>query len=492
MASRRNRLLAVVAAGLLLTAACTGAKPARDAALTTDDGSDVATIDGVDPGTEVAVEPGADQGGPTGTVTPGGPARPGGTAGRAGTKGAAPASSAADNPPLPTPPGFVPTSLFKANEDRIGLTDTTITMCAHAALTYAPAFNTGPDDLNVYWSALNDAGGVHGRKVQVTYENDDYKPDPAVTAARACAAKGIFMLLGGIGFDQIPAVRNWAEQNRMLYLHHTATVNGSEGKQFSWTALPTTERMGEMFGKVALAKYRGKKIGIIERASDNWSPGVAAFKKVVGNQVEIVGDKKVQNGQSYYAQELLDLKTAGAEIVWLWENALASTEIIKQAKAQNWHPTFMAFPFNLTSQSLGDDALNPKMVGVAMFAAYSFKDYSGSFAAYADDMKQFEAQYAKYRPNVDLSGVAGDLLFLNWQAQKSMHKLLELCGRDCGRNKFIDVMRTYKGRPTSSACDINFPEGSHVGTDQVNVMETYRAPGGQVNWRNTNTCVSGL
>lgn len=491
MSGARVRLLAVLTAGLLLTAACTGAKPPKDAALSAGD----QRTDAVEtlPGDQSEVPPeGSEPGdaGPTGTVVGGAPAATG-KANTSTATGPAPTTATNENPPLPAPPGFVPTSLFHANEDRIGINDTTITMCAHAALTYAPAFNTGPEDLNVYWSALNDAGGVHGRRVHVTYENDDYKPDVAVTAARACADKKIFMLLGGIGFDQIPAVRNWAEQNRMLYLHHTATVNGSEGKRFSWTALPTTERMGEMFGALALSKFKGKKIGIIKRDSDNWEPGVVAFKKYVGNQVEIVGEKKVQNGKSYYAQDLLELKNAGAEVVWAWENALFSTEIVKQAKAQNWHPPFMVFPFNLTSQSLGDNALNPPMLGVAMFTAYSHGDYSGSFSAYADDMKQFAAQYAKYRPNVDLSGVAGDLLFLNWQAQKALHKMLEVCGRDCGRNRFIDVMRTYKGRPTSSACHIDF-RGTHVGSTQVNIMETYRAPDGKVNWRNIHTCVDGL
>ena len=491
MSGARVRLLAVLTAGLLLTAACTGAKPPKDASLSAGDRGDGATeAQAGDPAALPAEGADTGEAGPSGTVVGGGPATGGKTSTKTAT-GPAPTAATNQNPPLPTPPGFVPTSLFNANEDRIGLTDTSITMCAHAALTYAPAFNTGPDDLNVYWSALNDAGGVHGRKVHVTYEDDAYKPDTAVTAARACAEKKIFMLLGGIGFDQIPAVRNWAEQNRMLYLHHTATVNGSQGKQFSWTALPTTERMGEMFGQIMLTKFKGKKVGIIKRDSDNWEPGVDAFKKLVGNQVEIVGEKEVQSGKSYYAQELLELKNAGAEVVWAWENALSAAEIVKQAKAQDWHPPFLVFPFNLTSQSLGDDALNPPMVGVAMFTAYSYRDYSGPFAAYADDMKLFEAQYAKYRPNVDLSGVAGDLLFLNWQAQKAMHVLLDRCGRDCGRNKFIDVMRTYQGRPTSSACHVDF-RGTHVGSTQVSIMETYRAPGGKVNWRNTHTCTDGL
>lgn len=392
-------------------------------------------------------------------------------------------------------PGGAPTNLFTAAEDKVGITKDRITMCAHAALTYGAAFNTSADDLNVFWSAINDKGGVYGRKVDVSYENDNYSPDTAVQAATACKGKNIFMLLGGIGFDQIPAVRNWAETNRMLYMHHTATVKGSEGKQFSFTALPTTEKMGEMFGELAVARYRNKKVGIIRRNSPNWDPGVEKFKEVAAKyNVEIVEEKATAVNQGNYNSEILAMKDKGVEVVFGWENALAALAMVRQAKAQQYHPTWMLFPFNLTSQGVGDEALSPKMAGIAMFPAYSYKDYSGPFAPYASDMKEFEVQYAKYRPNADLKGVGGDLLFLNWTAQKAMYDLLLRCGADCGKNRFIDTLIGYKSRPFPAACDIDFtrPGAAHLGSYSVNVMETYKSPGGDVNWRNTDSCVEHL
>ena len=184
------------------------------------------------------------------------------------------------------------------------------------------------------------------------------------------------------------------------------------------------------------------------------------------------------------------MKNAGSEVVFLWENALNSTEFITQAKRQNFSPHYLMFPFNLTSQTLGDDALQPTFDGVAMYPAYSKGDYSGSFSSYADDMKLFEAQYAKYRPNADLSGFGGDLLFLNWTAQKALYAQLLACGKDCNRNRFVDVLQGYNGVPTSSACRIDFTRGDgHHGAEALNFMETYAAPGDKVNWRNTQACV---
>lgn len=415
-----------------------------------------------------------------------GPAAPGSTP-AAQAPGGAPGKAAA-----PGGPAKARSTLFTAAEETIGITDTQITLCAHAALTYGAAFNTSDADLNVFWSAVNDAGGVYGRKVVVSYENDDYKPTTAVTAARACKAKGIFMLLGGIGFDQIPAVRNWAEDNRMLYMHHTATVKGTAGKRFSFAPLPTVERTGEAFGQLYVSKYKGKKVGIIKRDGENWEPGVEAFKAFLARSgaPKVVAEAAVPQNKGDYTQDILKMRNAGAEVVWVWENALGATQIVKQIKAQNYKPNMMLFPFNLTSQTLDSDAMDPVLDGVAMFTAYSQGDYSGSFAGYADDIKLFEEQYRKYRPGVDLGGVGGDLLFLNWTAQKALYHQLMDCGKDCNRNRFVDVLESYRKRPTSSVCPLDFTGGNHrAGSDKLVFMETYRAPGGKVNWRNTRACV---
>jgi hypothetical protein len=431
-------------------------------------------------------------GGTTGAGTTGvgatGSATTGVGTGTTGTGGTVPSVDV----PQPTAGPHTGSTLFSGAANVEGLTPTSLTMCAHAALTYGKAFNTTDADFNVFWSAVNaEKGGIFGRKVDVTYENDNYDPATAVTAAQTCADKGIFMLLGGIGFDQIPAVRNWAETHKMLYLHHTATVEGSKGLKYSFTELPSVERMGDGFAQLYLSKYKGKKIGLVERDSPNWKPGADHFKAALKRaDITVAPDQLVKDKKGNYTDDILALKNAGVDVVFLWENALNSVEFLKQAKAQQFSPHFLMFPFNLTCQTMGSDAMNPPLDGVAMYPAYSYRDYSGGFSSYADDMKLFEAQYAKYDSGVDLSGNAGDLLFLNWTAQKALYAQLLACGKGCTRDRFIDVLTSYRAVPTSSACLIDFTHGDgHHGSEELNFMQTYAAPGGKINWRNTKACV---
>jgi ABC-type branched-subunit amino acid transport system substrate-binding protein len=383
-------------------------------------------------------------------------------------------------------------TLFTPAEDKIGISDSAITLCGHAALIFGKAFNARPQDLDVFFRAMNaEKGGAYGRKILLTLEDDQYSATAAVTAARACKAKNPFILLGGIGFDQIPAVRNYVEAEHILYMHHTATVKGSQGLKYSFTSLPTVERTGEAFAQLFLSKYKGKKLGIIKRDGPNWETGVVAFKAYAASRgVEIVAEAKVADKKANYTDEILAMKNAGAEVVWVWENALASTQIVGQAEGQKFRPRWLMFPFNLTTQTLQKADSKPPMDGVAMYTAYSQGDYAGPFAQYADDVKQFEEHYRKYDSDADLKGVAGDLLFLNWQAQKALYDMLLTCGKDCTRNRFVDVLTAYKKRPSSSVCPIDFTGGDrHHGSDQLVFMETYDSPSGMFNWRNTRMCV---
>ncbi|MDT7549788.1 MAG: branched-chain amino acid transport system substrate-binding protein [Actinomycetota bacterium] len=498
---RRGRCALLALAGLTAVTACSSAPP-PPSALEQNGGSTGGAVAGGTTGTtgSAAAAPGAAAttgpvaAGSTGTTTFTKSGATVTTTTRGGktvtttTRGGTTTTTVAG--PATNPNG---SHLFRPAEERIGLTNTSLTMCAHAALTYGQAFGTKDTDFNVFWQALNtEKNGIYGRKVTVTYENDDYKPTTAVDAATKCKAKGIFMLLGGIGFDQIPAVRNWAEQNRMLYVHHTATIEGTRGQRFSFSELPTVERTGEAFAQLAGAKYKGKRIGIIERDSSNWTPGVKAFRKVAAKYgLNIVADTKVANNKGSYTDDLLTMKNANVDVVWAWMNALESTELLKQAKSQQFNPHWLLFPFNLTSQTLGSDAMNPPLDGVAMYPAYSKGDYSGGFASYADDVREFERQYAKYDSGIDLGGIGGDLLFLNWVGQKALYVQLMQCGKDCTRDKFIDVMRSYNHdqRPSSSSCPINFSGDGFHGSDSLNFMETYNSPSGKVNWRTTQLCV---
>ena len=489
MSKFRGKALRPVALALMLVmvaGACSGAKNEKAAT-----GSQVeagkedtteTSVAGDAPSVHGDAPPSGDPAAPAaGGSTSGSGSRTGRAAG--GTSGSA---SGGSTQVSTAPGGGTPTAnLFTASEDKIGISDSQITLCTHAALTFAQAFDTRPEDINVYWQMVNEEkGGVFGRKVVNHLEDDAYRPDQAVVAAQACKGRNPFILLGGIGFDQIPAVRNFVETNHMLYIHHIARED--LGKKYSFSYLPTVEKVGDLFAQYMLAKYRSKKVGAVWRQSEYWEPGHKGFKARIDRAgMKLVADLPVQKDQAVYSQQISELQARGAEVVWLWENALVATEFIKQAKAQNYSPKFVIFPFNTTTDILSpQESMQPPLEGLATWPAYAVGQTTGPYAPYAEEIKKFEATMAKYRRGVK----PNDILFMTWLAYKQLHELLLECGKDCTRNKVAGLMLSGQHKAVTPLCAHDFSKGAgHVAGYRVSAFETWRN-GDVVSWRETAAC----
>lgn len=483
MGRRLGILLAVLG---LMAAACTGApRPGGDLAAGTEK-DDAAVLGdssvGGDTTTTVAGQTLDAAGKPVAGAT-GSTAKPG--AGGTPAQSSTPGVAGAD--------GITPANLFKPAEDRIGISDTKITLCGHAALIFATAFNTRPEDINVYWQMVKDRGGIYGRNVDVTYEDDQYDAPKAVQAAEACKGKNPFFILGGIGFDQIPAVRVWAEQNRQLYVHHIAVGAGGENKQYSFTSQPTVEQVGTASGEFIARKYKSKKIGVLYRDSENWDPGFkngVAYMEKQG--LNVVSKLPVQKNASVYSSQIFELQSKGAQVVWIWENALGAAEFMKQAAAQGYRPTYVVFPFQTSLDVLGDDAYGQPIDGVATWPAYKRGGYTGAAAfpgtGYQEEIKAFEAAMAKYRPGV----TPNDILWQVWLGYKGLDDLLQRCGRDCTRNRFAGVMMAFKGT-VPPGCPVDMPRGGgHRGGFQSFMTQEAFNTGNGPAFRNTSWCQERL
>ena len=366
--------------------------------------------------------------------------------------------------PTATPFNGYGVNLWGPDRDRIGIDGSTIKLCGHSALIFGPAFNVQASDLNVFWDYVNDHGGAAGRKVTLEWNDDSYQPANAVQAAQKCEDDGAFIVLSGIGFDQIPAVRVWAEQHQELYLYHVAVQHGSEAFRYSYTEFPSVEQLGQQAADLTIQKYRGHKVAIIERQSSNWEPGTTVYKQALAAAgIQITDDEYVSNNQGTYTQNLVKMQQSGADTVLVWENALADTEIIEQAHGQHWFPHMVMFPFNLTIEKLQQSDLKVPFDGVAAWLAYTHGDYGNAQQFdYAAEVQRFEAAYAQYDPQADLNGFGGDLLWGTWLDFMQVNDLLQRCGGDCTRNKLAAELQGYHVK-VGVNCDVDLTGDRHHG-----------------------------
>ncbi len=388
-------------------------------------------------------------------------------------------------------PGFTvkDSNLFSGASNTRGITNDTIKVCGHAALSLGAVLNTKPEDLLVFWKWLNETGGLFGRKFEVTLEDDQYTAEGGVPAAQACAEKNPFMIFGALGSDVIPPVRLWAEQQKELYLYGFTLRKGSEKLRYSFSGGISQEDLSLVIADLAVKKFGNKKLGLVWRNSSNLQPGRDAFKNYVTSKgMKIVADLPVQKSQGSYTSEIIALQQAGAEAVFVLEDAVTQLNVIKQGKTQQYHPNWLVFTFNIQTQTLGNDALNPPLIGANLSPAYECHTFDGPYASYANEIREFEAAYAKYSPNTDLCSFAGDIAWGGWMGFKGMAALFEACGPNCTRNRFAGVMESGYKATIGASCLVDFSRTGHHGVWSADLMEAYAGPRGRPAFRNTKRC----
>lgn len=476
---RISKLFVAAVALAMVAAACSGTKTK----------SNIAT--GSTPAPSVTEAPAAEA-----PAEPGGSSAPS-TAAKPSAKGKTTVVKGPGNKPpitVTTDPatGIPEANLFKPDESKVGISDKEIKICLHAAFALGDVFNNKAADEDVYWRKLNAEGGVFGRSVKMQFVDDKYLPDEAVRVAEDCKQNGNFMIMSGVGFDQIPRVREWAETNRQLYLYTMATEDGAANKQFSFAIAPTLQTMGRQIAQYVVRKYPGKKIGLLSRSSTNWDGAFDAFKDELKKQGRAVAyEKKILNGQDYNV-EIQDLKRtcpAAECVVYVNENVINFAKLYEQAEGQSYRPAWFNYGFQLTLDTLGRSTANAPPVE-AWWVTPAYDGLNETNQPWWSEIQAMKEAYAKYCTG-SCSKKPADLNDVDWQfwvAFKAMHKLLADCGKDCNRNKIVGLyLSGYKAR-VDPLCAADFSRGNHhFGAWQANILQAVPHSKGAV-WKQTETC----
>lgn len=412
---------------------------------------------------------------------------PRGDVGSANTTGGSSAATTAGNSGSQTVPE-VPT--FRSEDERTGITDSTIKLCLHANGQAADAVGAGRDDARVYWNWRNDHGGIHGRKVELVVTDDG---DGTKVAGAYDGCRGSFLLLGGPTQDAIPPMREIVENDPhpMPYLHFMARSDSSKRYSYSW--YPTQEEYGRLAAEFVLSKYRGRRVGIIRRDTPNWTPAYQIFVATLKRHgVKPVAELAHPPQERLYDAYLAELHAKGADVVWAWNHALEHIPMLKQARTRGFDFQWvLGFPVAAVSETLREDILQPPVTGLSLFPTFSPGLYDEHHKRYEEQGRLYESAYQKYRGQ-PVNGVLGDLLFQQWLDSRQVADLLERCGRDCTRTKLVTTLLTSM-RHMEPKCPFDFRVGRAAGLG-AHAVEAYRPAesSGAVAWRETLHCATSF
>lgn len=428
--------------------------------------------------------------------SPGGAQSGSGSSNRGSGNGPGSSSTGANGPGAPfsgPPPSFAytPAHLYSGAAAYQGITSKQITLCMHAATVLGNAFNERPQDIGVYWDYVNANGGLLGRQVSLTIEDDEYTPQGAQVAAQQCEQLNPFLVIGGIGFDQDPVVRQIAEQNGFLYIY-TMADRGNPPYHYSFTGAPTIEQEGTWLAEATLHQHRPAPYGAVYVNDAAWVGGYDTYKSYMdahgGSSVDKNSYPTNSGGDtSEFSTYITELQASGVKTVLLWMNALAADAFVEQAHNQGYNPAYVTVDvFDLVTQTVGsevdDQGPNAKypMLGVWITPAF---DPADSNVPWWPEEHQMLQAYAKY----DSGHTPDDIDWMAWLGFKQIADLFRVCGMNCNRNDIAGIFDSGYQGTTAPLCPVNFAGSPNFGGYEANLMYAHRENGTTV-WRQIATC----
>lgn len=237
---------------------------------------------------------------------------------------------------------------------------------------------------------INAAGGLLGRKVRVIVEDDQSKPEEAVTAVlKLIKQNKVVAVIGEVASSRSLAAAPQCQQNKIPMLSPASTnPRVTEVGDYIFRACFIDPFQGSTMAKFAMNSLKLKRFAILTDVKNDYSVGLAQFfretvKKMGG---EIVAEESYAEGDIEFKAQLTAIKAANPEALFVPGYYTECALIARQAKE-----------LGLTAPLLGGDGWDsPKTVeigGQAVEGVYFSNHYSEEETR--PEVKEFIERYKK-------------------------------------------------------------------------------------------------
>ena len=319
-----------------------------------------------------------------------------------------------------------------------GVTEKEIVVGAGVDLTGAVA-NWGVNikaGMEAVFNRVNDAGGVHGRKIKLIAYDHVYQPPKAVANAKRLVERDkVFVMLGHLGTPTTVAIKNYLEERQVpnIFPATLASVWAISGKWHvadlttfadqTWLIVDYLAKQRQMT-KIA-SFYQDDEYGL-----DGHLAGKARLKQYgMGYAAEI----DYKRADIDFSAQAAKLKESGAEAVILQAVYREPPRLAEQCHAIGYYPLFIGVSAIVLDKTIELGGKHVEgMIGVEV---YPLPTDDGPFLdQYRADMKKYFANLALDTTN--LYGYQKAALFV---------EALQRAGRDLTHESLLNAIASING-----------------------------------------------
>lgn len=192
------------------------------------------------------------------------------------------------------------------------------------------------DGVNIRLQEINDAGGINGRQVVLVVE--DNRGDPVETRSaykKLAQIDGVCAVIGPITSTNALAVKIDAESAKVPTLSPTATNDTvTANAHYVFRACFKDSFQGQVVADYAAKTLGIKKAAVMTDKNSDYSKGLSvSFRKAFeASGGAVVAEENYQQKDTDFGTQLVKIKNAGAELIFVPGYPPEVPQIIKQAK----------------------------------------------------------------------------------------------------------------------------------------------------------------
>ncbi len=196
--------------------------------------------------------------------------------------------------------------------------------------------------LEVFFDGINANGGINGYKVNLVEKDSKYDPQEQVVQYNAIHTQ-VLMIAESLGTAPTFAIKDLADKDNMLV--GAATLASSLARESHLILLGTPYRLQveNAFDYVVnKLGVKSPKVGIIYQNDDYGQDGLTGYKEAVpAYGLQDVGQQPFTLGAADVSAQVLALKAAGAQYVFLTSVPSDTPKFLAEAFKDDFHPQWI-------------------------------------------------------------------------------------------------------------------------------------------------------
>ena len=196
-----------------------------------------------------------------------------------------------------------------------GVTDTEIVVGGSNSFS-GPLAYTGEQitkfGVDLYFKVVNDAGGIHGRKVRAVYYDDGYRPQDAVANTKKLVEQdNVFAIIIPQGSPPVVATLEYLEQQKvpMLFPYQSSPV--TRGRRYVFQGMTLSDRSSRMMIDYLAGTRKFKKFAALYQDDEYGKSFLAAFEKDLGRYgLKLTATEWIKRGVTDVSAQIAKLHAA--------------------------------------------------------------------------------------------------------------------------------------------------------------------------------------